>query len=136
MISFRDIFDCFHSHDIILEEKQNKKAAGILVVANDTKKLLLAFRSPKTEQGNRWGIIGGMVENSESFEKAAKRELVEETGYNDIVNINLKLLHIFKDSKFTYNSYLGVVPKQFVPISKPEYTWEMNNLNGLILWSL
>lgn len=57
-------------------------------------KILLAKRSGRLLEGNKWCLIGGFVERGENLAQAAEREVMEETGWKIT---NLKLLRI-KDS--------------------------------------
>lgn len=52
-----------------------------------------APRSP-----NQWGMVGGHVEDDESFEPAAYRELAEETG----VELPPGVLRLWRDEEFAY----------------------------------
>lgn len=54
---------------------RGNKVAGCIVVSNDGKILL-----GKRLDSGQWSVPGGHVESNESFEKAALRELKEETG--------------------------------------------------------
>lgn len=57
-----------------------KHAAGVIVVTN-SKKVLLLKRGPTAPwMPNKWGLPGGKVEEGESSVEAASRELQEEAG--------------------------------------------------------
>lgn len=49
-----------------------------VIVLNEEKNILLQKRTDTLD----WGVIGGALELSETFEEAAKRELYEEAGLN------------------------------------------------------
>ncbi len=53
--------------------------------------ILLVRRSPNLNNGGKLGVIGGYVEPNENCAHAAKREVLEETGYTIV---NLELLEI------------------------------------------
>ncbi len=56
-----------------------QKVAGVMLVYSE--KILLFKRSPHKKFGaNKWALCAGGVEEGESFEASAKRELYEETG--------------------------------------------------------
>ena len=57
-------------------------AAVALVRHDGAVLLLLRSNDPKINYPNYWCIPGGHVEEGEDFEKAAKRELKEETKYD------------------------------------------------------
>jgi 8-oxo-dGTP pyrophosphatase MutT (NUDIX family) len=88
------------------------KAAGCLIFANDTNRILLQYRSNSVSNGNCWGTWGGEMEKGETPEQTVIRELNEESGYNgDIKLIPLKNF----ESKYIYYNFLGIVPKEFTP---------------------
>jgi 8-oxo-dGTP pyrophosphatase MutT (NUDIX family) len=62
--------------DSLLSEPTKVRAAGVLYVAS-TGHVLLVHRS----DGQGWAFPGGGVEDGESAEEAARRELLEETGH-------------------------------------------------------
>ncbi len=47
---------------------------------------------------DQWGMVGGHVEDGESFEEAAYRELLEETGQS----LTLGTLALWESEEFTY----------------------------------
>lgn len=57
--------------------------AGIILVRKEDGAVLLQHRDDKPDvfYPGYWCYPGGVVKTSESFEDAAKRELLEETGY-------------------------------------------------------
>lgn len=63
------------------------KVSGIIVECRG--KILLLKRHSKDSHAGKWGLPGGSVNNSETYEAAAKRELKEETGLevNDLEEI-------------------------------------------------
>ena len=73
------------------------EAAGGLVLNTDNQ-LLMIFRNQK------WDLPKGKIELGESPEKAAIREVEEETGINDIIIINEvpSSYHIFKQNNKSY----------------------------------
>lgn len=64
------------------------------IVDNDLKVLLVKRGNQPFK--NQWALPGGFVLKNETLEKAAIRELKEETG---IENVHLKQLHTFGDPK-------------------------------------
>ncbi|ULG71985.1 NUDIX hydrolase [Macrococcus brunensis] len=66
-----------------------------VVIFNEKNQVLLQLR----KDNNLWGLPGGAMNLSESFEDTAKREVYEETG----LTINdLKLLNIFSGASLHY----------------------------------
>ena len=100
-----------------------KRGAGVIFLAKDTGRYLLALRSDEVQEPNTWGTWGGAIDSNEESEKAAHREATEETGYNG--PIELKFLWQFKHSAsgFTYDNYLAIVPEEF----EPDLNWESDN---------
>ena len=77
-------------------EKKIQQSAGCFVWVND--EFLVLFR----EKDGTWGIPGGKVEEGETYERAAWRELFEETG------IRKMPYHVFRDLG-TYEVFLGYI---------------------------
>lgn len=55
-------------------------AAGLFLLAEDTRTVLMQHRAWWTASGGKWGIPGGARDSHESAVDAALREAVEETG--------------------------------------------------------
>jgi 8-oxo-dGTP pyrophosphatase MutT (NUDIX family) len=123
--------------------------AGIVPFCKKTNRFLVGLRSNRVLEPNTWGGFGGKldVENGvqEEIEKAAIRELEEETGYSG--ELNLLKGFVFKDQNFEYHNFIGVVEEEFnvkLNWENTSYKWvtykELKNLQtkhfGLIrfLW--
>lgn len=91
-----------------------REAAGIILIAADTKRLLLALRSPQVVEPGTWGTIGGRKNPSDKdFKDAALRELQEETGIDPETVAYVMPLMDFKDpDKFIYRTFVGVIPAE------------------------
>lgn len=100
-------------------------ASGGLFVAKDTKRFLLLLRNQGKTAGT-WGLVGGKVERAETPAMALVREIEEEIGkvqYNKIVPLEL---FTSEDQHFSYNTYIIIVDKEFVPVLNDEhvgYAW-------------
>ena len=95
----------------------NNKAAGILPYCKKTNRFLLFLRSPQIQDySNTWATVGGKVDPSDTnkYKTAALREMCEETEFCE--SIELRLLYIFRKSKFTYRTYIGFVDEEFEPV--------------------
>lgn len=115
--------------------------AGILPYCSATKRFLVGLRSQDVMIPGKWGIFGGMLDDSEieesQIEIGALRELEEETKFS--ASMVLHHLYVFKkefdpghestvigkdgitrhfyflDNRLVYHSFLGVVEEEFVP---------------------
>ena len=111
--------------DVKHEEDREKtgywgnKGAGVMILAKDTGRILLPFRSKDVDQPHTWGgTWGGAIDAKEDPKKAAMRELEEESGYDGEAEIIP--LHVYKDDDFRYYNFLAVVPTEF----EPKLNWE------------
>lgn len=94
-----------------------RRAAGILLFASDTRRVLLLQRSQHVKQPGVWSIPGGKVESGESLYHAALSELFEECGRVWPVVVDAQPCHIFRapQARFSYYTFRGRVPEEFVP---------------------
>ena len=92
-----------------------EQAAGCLFYARDTGRLLISHRSDKVQEPNTWGTWGGAMDSGEDPGEAVRREVKEETGFAD--EVELWPIWIFQhESGFKYHNYLAVVPSEFEPV--------------------
>lgn len=101
-----------------------KQAAGCLVLAKRTSRIMLLKRSDEVLQPHTWGNCGGAHHEDENPSDAALRELREETNYTGYVE--LKEAFVYTDKDFTYRNFIAVVPDEFVPEmgwESTDYTW-------------
>ena len=97
------------------------QAAGCIALAKTTGRILILLRSEKVEQPLTWGNCGGAYHSDEQPIVAAKRELIEETGY--VGNASMIPLLLFKKGTFKYSNFLAIVDHEFDPI----LGWEAND---------
>jgi len=93
-------------------------AAGAVIVASSTGRILLQLRAPHLSAGGTWSLVGGGVEPGESPEQALFREIAEETG--TALAGKLQHLHTYKKKDFQYRSYLLRIPEEFEPTDSEE----------------
>tara|TARA_R110000824_G_scaffold40667_3_gene121655 strand:+ start:1132 stop:1557 length:426 start_codon:yes stop_codon:yes gene_type:complete len=67
---------------VLLEEKQKdtKKVAKIVIYNNENKVLFLKRTNYLKKHAGEWDLPGGHAHEDEKLEKAARREVLEETG--------------------------------------------------------
>lgn len=95
------------------------QAAGCVVLARSTGRILLAHRSAMVDQPGTWGNWGGAIDRGEDPKEAAVREVQEEAGYRGEI-IAVEPLYVFAKGTFRYFNFLVVVPDEF----KPRLNWE------------
>lgn len=110
----------------IIKEALNKeiiKAAGILCIAEDTKKILIVKRGEDCPEPNTWCNPGGKYEDSDKdFKQTAIREFQEETGYEKPIN-KLKEVYVHQSPNLEFHNYVGVIDEEFTPkLLKSEVT--------------
>jgi 8-oxo-dGTP pyrophosphatase MutT (NUDIX family) len=95
-----------------------KQGAGAIIIAKDTGKILLPHRSLSVQEPNTWGTWGGAIDNDENPKTAAKREVEEEAGYSEY--IEMIPLAVFSKNTFKYYNFAALVENEFVP----KLNWE------------
>jgi 8-oxo-dGTP pyrophosphatase MutT (NUDIX family)/GNAT superfamily N-acetyltransferase len=108
----------------------HKRAAGALVVAKDTGRILLLKRSADEKNDpNVWACVGGGVENEETYEQGVIREAQEEIGYT---LDNFKLVYTHVGDYTIYKNFLSFVETEFEPKLNYEHSdfgwFELNEL--------
>lgn len=111
--------DADHARQLANTGFWGKAGAGVIFWAEDSRRFLLAHRSPLVEQPNTWGTWGGAINKGETAEQAAIREAREETGYHG--HLHLEPLYTYKHSSgFEYHNFLAITPEEFTP----QLDWE------------
>lgn len=97
------------------EQYWGVRAAGLIVVSKDNR-ILLGKRSQHVNEPNTWSYPGGKLDTGEMNPKnVAKREFIEETGYEGDFK-NIRLLDVFEDGKFKYYTFIAEVNREFKAI--------------------
>ena len=104
-----------------------RKLNLIVVFNNDLKKALFCIRAKEPYKG-LYNFVGGKVEENETNDEAAYRELYEETG---ISNQDIELNHFMDLNYFKYENNIQV----YYGILKHEVTLveEKNKLEWLVI---
>ncbi len=92
-----------------------RAAAGALVLARSTSRLLIAHRAEGTLQAGTWGTWGGAVDAGESALETVARELSEEAGFDRAFDA-VPLMVFEHGTGFTYSNFLVVVDQEFDPV--------------------
>jgi 8-oxo-dGTP pyrophosphatase MutT (NUDIX family) len=95
-----------------------RRGAGLLIIADDTGRALVAKRCAHGTYGGHWAGFGGGAEPEDlTMMDTALRELEEETGYNGPLDLYECI------GTPSGHSFLAFVPEEFVP----ELNWEHDN---------
>jgi mutator protein MutT len=107
----------FSDKDDDWDDSRPWAAAGAIIIAKDTKRILLGYRSNTGDAPRCWGTFGGAIEKGETPERALKRELVEEIGFHGPF-VELYKINTFTkpDKSFSYHTYIAIVPSEFNPM--------------------
>jgi 8-oxo-dGTP pyrophosphatase MutT (NUDIX family) len=96
-----------------------RAAAGCLIMARETGRILIPHRSEHCQQPNTWGTWGGALDHGESPEDAVLRELSEEAGFD--TPLETIPLYVFRhESGFRYYNFLVTTAREF----EPRINWE------------
>lgn len=116
------------------------KKISVFIVSGEGNVLLLKTNS-KIYDNSYWSIVNGGVGSEETFEEAAKRETLEETG----LKIN-KLIYSGFTSSYEYPKgnlrekkiFIGLVNDEKVKLSEEhdDFKWiSLNNLKDVFFWT-
>ena len=100
------------------------QGSGCIILAKNTRKILLPHRSKQVGQPNTWGTWGGFINPDEDPQEAAIRELREESGYDG--NIELIKLSTMNWFVFKYHNFFGIIDEEFTPYlnwENQDYKW-------------
>jgi 8-oxo-dGTP pyrophosphatase MutT (NUDIX family) len=96
------------------------RGAGVLALASDTGKWLVALRSRNVSSPHTWGVIGGKIDDEDSNpQDAAMREFMEETGYHGAMM--MQPAYIYQANNFKYHNFVALIVKDRW---EPQLNWE------------
>lgn len=99
----------------------SRSAAGALILARSTGRILLQHRSNEDDAPGTWGAFGGGMDNNESPESAIKREFIEETGVDfERTPYRLQSLMTSRGDDCTYYNFLATIDEEFEPVINDE----------------
>lgn len=102
------------------------RSCGALIFCSRTKRFLFLLRT-NGRQANKWGIVGGKLNNDEEALKGLQREILEELG-GEIPDAEFISIEEYRNPKnhFSYHTFLIKVDEEFVPELNHEhkgYCW-------------
>lgn len=102
------------------------KGSGVLPFNKETKKFLVSFRSKYVNEPNTWNLWGGAIDGDMTPEDSAKKELHEETGYNENIELFSAYVFVAPNDTFRYYNFIGVIENEFTPVldwETEDYKW-------------
>jgi len=99
--------------------------SGALLYSLDTHRFLFLHRA-KSKNKDVWGLVGGTNEDGETPWAGLQREIEEEVGKVDIKKTIPLETFVSNDTKFSFHTYLCIVPSEFIPKLNNEhngYAW-------------
>lgn len=108
-------------------------AAGVLPISKATGRLLPNMRSAAVGAGRSAGQFstwGGALDEGETPQQAAIRELKEEAGYSGPMQLIPGF--VFRNDKYEYHNFIGIVPNEF----NASTNWESGTTNWITLEEL
>lgn len=137
MILLKDILLGEDHGDNLKNGYWGNSGAGVLPIAIESRRFLICHRSPHVQEPNTFNVWGGAIDDDENPKESAKREFMEETGFDR--KLELIPAYVFKASngKFTYYNFIGILKNEFEPTLDWEsqgYEWltydELSNLRN------
>ena len=109
----------------LIFEDSERTSVGVLVLCEETNKVLLLKRNVDPHKG-KWSMLSGGVDKGESKMTALKREIMEEIKVNadDKINIKYQYPEIMDGGEFYY--YRGFTNNEFkckLDEENSEYGW-------------
>jgi 8-oxo-dGTP pyrophosphatase MutT (NUDIX family) len=113
-------------YDPVMKAYWGRRAAGVVVHAQDTGRVLLLHRSDGVMDPGLWGVPGGRIDQGDGARKTLHKEAVEELGRipEGFQVDGEHAPHVWKapDADFQYHTYVAHVPHEFAPDLNWEHT--------------
>jgi len=101
-----------------------RAGSGLIILARDTGRLLLPFRSQEVLEPGTWGTWGGAIDPGQEPLESALREAAAETGH-PVSGTDAMLLLVYRDDEagFSYHTFLVTEDREF----EPSLNWESDD---------
>lgn len=109
----------------MLIESQSKKSVGVMILAEDTNKVLLLKRGWNPHKG-KWSILSGGMEEGEEKLETLKREIGEEIGVDADEKLKLTFIRTEDWGNKDFHYYKGLTKEEFIPTldnENEDYGW-------------
>lgn len=133
---------------MLMEEKQKRVSAGVLIKCVETDRILLLLRNDKGDEPNTWALVSGGIDKGENVLEGLKREVNEEMQIDpNIIEYKfLEKIHV-KEKNMDFHFYEGFTKSEFIPkldhenldfkwcdkddLPSPLYPGLINNINKI-----
>ena len=105
----------------MLLESNTKEAVGVLIMAEDSNKVLLLKRGFSPHKGH-WSLLSGGMEEGESKLETLKREIMEEAQIDADDKIDLTFIRTENNNGKLYHFYEGLTSNEIIPKLDEENT--------------
>jgi 8-oxo-dGTP pyrophosphatase MutT (NUDIX family) len=108
------------SASLIKSGRETGFGGGVLLWCQSTGRFLFIKRSDTGDEPGTWCVPGGGIEDGETIDQGTKRELAEECGYEE--PIELLFMHRDVQPNFIFHNHMAIVPEEFEPVLNEEHT--------------
>ncbi len=85
------------------DDYEANRAAGCVILALNTRKLMISQRGVMGDFPMTWGTTGGCLEPGEGPRRACRREIWEETGYKGPMSLHRLMIFSRKGIRHKYH---------------------------------